>query len=149
MPGPETIPDIAAEPLPLSVSVSPVGKPEAVIAGVGVPDAATAKPNSNPDMAFADDVERIAGRLPYTYWSAAEDGDVPPGVVTVTLTVPDPAGAVAVISVAETTDTPVAAAVPKLTVAPATNPVPVTVTMVPPAVTPPIGLSPVTAGTAS
>jgi hypothetical protein len=58
---------------------------------------------------------------------------VPPGVVTSTLTdVPVvPAGEVAVIDVAELTVTPVAALVPKETVEPLTNPVPVMVTVVP------------------
>ena len=41
-------------------------------------------------------------------WSAADVADVPPGVVTVTSTVPVPAGEVAVIEVAELTVTPVA-----------------------------------------
>ena len=41
-------------------------------------------------------------------WSAAEVAEVPPAVVTVTSTVPAPAGAVAVIEVAELTVKPVA-----------------------------------------
>ena len=50
------------------------------------------------------------------------------------------------IEVAELTVTPVAAAEPKLTVEPATKPVPVIVTDVPPAATPEVGLTAVTAG---
>ena len=41
-------------------------------------------------------------------WSAGEVAEVPPGVVTVTSTVPLPAGEVAVIEVAESTVTLVA-----------------------------------------
>src|SRR5262249_48024505 len=58
-------------------------------------------------------------------------------LVTVTFTAPAAcAGVVAVILAPLTTVTPVAAAPPMLTVAPATNPVPLIVTSVPPAVVP-------------
>jgi hypothetical protein len=69
--------------------------------------------------------------------------------VTVTSTVPVPAGAVAVIDVAELTVAVVAETNPKSTVAPATKPLPVTTTDVPPAVGPAPGLTAVTAGTAA
>jgi hypothetical protein len=63
--------------------------------------------------------------------------------VTVTLTAPaEPAGVVAVIWVELTTVTAVAAALPKVTVAPARKPVPVRVTAVPPAVEPLAGEMP-------
>ena len=77
--------------------------------------------------------------------------EVPPAVVAVTLTVPtDPAGAVAVMEVAELTTTLAAALAPKLTaVDPLTNPVPVRVTTVPPATGPLVGLRPVTVGAAT
>jgi hypothetical protein len=69
---------------------------------------------------------------------------LPPGVVTVTLTDPVPAGLVTVICVLESAVTfPVAP--PKLTVAPPRL-VPVIVTAVPPAVVPLDGDNPVTAG---
>ena len=49
-------------------------------------------------------------------WSAEPVAEVPPGVVTVTSTVPAlPAGEVAVIEVAELTVKPVPAAAPNLT----------------------------------
>ena len=57
-----------------------------------------------------------------------------------------PAGVVAVIDVALTTDTPVADTPPTVTVAPETNPVPVIVTAVPPAKGPPVGLTDATVG---
>ena len=76
-------------------------------------------------------------------------GEVPLGVVTVTSTVPVPAGDVAVIEVALLTTTPLAALVPNLTVAPVRNPVPVMVTLVPPAVGPALGLTALTVGAAS
>lgn len=83
-------------------------------------------------------------------WSAELVDDVAPPTVTVTSTTPAFAlGDVAVHEVAEEHDTPVAAAEPKSTVvAPddVENPVPVTVTVVPPAVEPDDGDTPVTVG---
>ena len=73
------------------------------------------------------------------YWSAALVALLPPGVVTVTSTVPTvPAGAVAVI-VVELVTVKVAAAVPKSTAVAPVKPVPVTVTVVPPALVPELG----------
>ena len=70
-----------------------------------------------------------------------------PLLVTVTVTAPAlPAGVVAVMLVLLTTVTFVAAAVPKVTVAPAAKFVPVMVTPVPPAVEPLFGLTLVTVG---
>ena len=71
---------------------------------------------------------------------------VPPEVVTVRFTVPEPAGEVAVSEVIELTVTAVAAVPPKLTVAPVTKFVPVTVTEVPPAIEPVFGLTEETVG---
>src|SRR5579884_575521 len=65
---------------------------------------------------------------------------VPPGPVTVTSTVPLPAGAVAVIDVEPLTVTPVAAVAPNLTVSMVVKFDPVTVTLVPPATGPLVGL---------
>ncbi|HEX9040945.1 MAG TPA: hypothetical protein VF838_07930, partial [Trebonia sp.] len=79
-------------------------------------------------------------------WSAELVALVPPGPVTVTSTVPDPAGDVTVIDVAETTLTPVPALAPNDTVSPAAKPVPLIVTTVPPAAGPLTGESPLTAG---
>jgi hypothetical protein len=67
--------------------------------------------------------------------------------LTVTLTVPgEPAGVVAVIWVELTTVTAVAAALPKVTVAPDAKPVPVRVTALPPAVEPLAGEMPLRVG---
>ena len=75
---------------------------------------------------------------------------VPTGVVTVTSAMPDPAGEVTLREVGELTLTPVPALAPKLTVvAPATKPVPVTLTEVLPPATPVTGLTAVTVGTAA
>ena len=72
---------------------------------------------------------------------------VPPGVVTVTLTVPaDSAGDAAVIDVEELTVTAVAVTVPNITVADDVKPVPVMITDVPPLVEPLVGLIAVTVG---
>jgi hypothetical protein len=79
----------------------------------------------------------------YVYWSAALVALVPPGVVTVTSTVPVPVGAVAVIVVAFVT-AKVAAEVPKFTALAPLKPVPVIETDVP--FGPEIGLTPVTMG---
>ena len=72
--------------------------------------------------------------------------DVPPAVVTVTSTVPVPAGLVAVIVVPLTTVTPVAAEVPKFTAVALPKSVPEMVTDVPPDGGPKLGKIPVTAG---
>ena len=72
--------------------------------------------------------------------------EVPFGVVTVTLTVPVPAGEMAVTEVALLTTTPVAAAVPNLTPVAPVRLVPVMVTEVPPACGPEVGLIEVTVG---
>ena len=79
-------------------------------------------------------------------WSAWVAGEVPAEVVTVTSTVPVPAGLVAVSSVGETKPTSAAAFGPKCTPAPAVNPVPEILTRVLPAAGPLPGLTPVTAG---
>ena len=70
---------------------------------------------------------------------------VPPGVVTDTLTEPLPAGEVAVSEVVVTLEK-VAVVVPKCTAVTPIRLVPVTVTEVPPAAGPPVGLIPVTVG---
>ena len=69
-------------------------------------------------------------------------------MVTVTATVPVPAGELAVIDVAELTVTEPAAVPPNLTVSPDAKPVPVIVTLVPPAVGPLVGAMPDTVGAA-
>jgi hypothetical protein len=79
-------------------------------------------------------------------WSAVLVALVPPEVVTVRFTVPEPAGEVAVSEVIELSVTAVAAVAPKLTVTPVTKFVPVTVTVVPPAAGPEVGLRELTVG---
>ena len=81
-------------------------------------------------------------------WSADEEGLVPPGVVTVTSTVPAaPAGEVAVQVVVDEHDTAVAAVAAKAAVVePTTKPVPLKVTTVPPARGPTLGATVVTVG---
>ena len=79
--------------------------------------------------------------------SAGEVTEVPPGVVTVTSTVPAlPAGAVAVTEVADLTVNEAAAVAPKLTAEALVRLVPVMVTVVPPAVGPALGLTEVSVG---
>ena len=80
-------------------------------------------------------------------WSAGDVALVPPGVVTVISTVPAPAGEVAVIFVAESTVKLEALIIPNLTTVAPENPVPLTVTEVPPTSCPAAGAMLVTAGT--
>jgi hypothetical protein len=81
-------------------------------------------------------------------WSAELVALVPPGVVTVTSTVPVPEGAVALMLVALLTVKLEAAVVPNLTALAPVNPVPVIATGVLPVFGPELGLTPVTAGAA-
>src|SRR5271165_4855437 len=83
-----------------------------------------------------------AGGIVYVNWSAGPVALVPPTVVTVTSTVPVPAGLVAVIWVALTTENVVAAVAPKCTALDPVKLVPVMVTTVPPAVGPWLGARP-------
>ena len=71
---------------------------------------------------------------------------VPFGVDTVTSTVPLPAGATAVQMASEGQDTPVAGVEPNVTVESTVNPLPVIVTVLPPAAEPAVGLIRVTEG---
>ncbi len=81
------------------------------------------------------------------YWSALEVAEVPPFVVTVMFTVPEPAGLVAVICVLES-DLIEPPAPPKLTPVAPDRFFPVIVTEVPPPVGPLDGETPVTTGAA-
>ena len=81
-------------------------------------------------------------------WSAELVALVPPGVVTVTSTVPLPAGEVTVIWVSELT-VGVAEVLPKWTTVAPVKLVPVIVTMVPPDAGPEPGEIPVTVGAAT
>ena len=78
------------------------------------------------------------------YWSAAEVALVPAGVVTVTSTVPVPAGAVTWIVVSDDTENSAAEVVPNETAVAPAKPLPVMVASVPPSVEPVVGLRPVT-----
>ena len=80
--------------------------------------------------------------------SAGDVADVPPGVVTVTSTGPaeEPAGLGTVIEVSLLTVYEAAGVPPKLTAVAPVNPVPVTVTLVPPSIVPIDGEMPVTVG---
>ena len=82
----------------------------------------------------------------YVYSSAAEVALVPPGVLTVTCTVPEPAGEVAVIFVADSASSEVALVEPNSTSLAPVRFVPVIVTVVPPAAGPLVGSTLVTVG---
>ena len=77
--------------------------------------------------------------------SAAVTAEVPAGVVTVMPTVPFPGGLTTVICVPDSAVI-IPAALPKLTPVAPDRPVPVIVTLVPPAVLPLAGETPETAG---
>jgi hypothetical protein len=113
----------------------------------------------NPVPVMATVVPPVAGPDPgliavtvggvYANWSFPPVADVWPPTVTVTFTLPQPAGAVAEQALEVEHFTPVAAFDPNwTTVPPATveNPAPVMVTFVPPAADPAAGLIPLTVG---
>ena len=83
-----------------------------------------------------------AGRYP----KVPADVPVPFGVVTLTVTAPAPAGATAVICVAELTVKLVALMPPNCTAVAPVKPVPVMMTLVPPAAGPDVGARPVIVG---
>jgi hypothetical protein len=95
--------------------------------------------------------EETAVTATYVNWSADDVAEVPPGVVTVMSSVAAPAlaGAAAVIELAESTVTELAGVDPNATAEPLVKPVPVIVTLVPPAVGPLDGLTSVTVGAES
>jgi hypothetical protein len=95
-------------------------------------------PIDGPELATAPDTK---GKVPYVNRSAGKVLDVTPAAVTVTSTVPAAsAGEMTVQVVLDEQLTAVPAVPPKLTVvAPGTNPVPVTVTTVPPPIGPELG----------
>ena len=72
---------------------------------------------------------------------------MPPGLITVMSTVPEPAGLVATISVSERTLKDAGSPAPKSTEVARLKPLPVMVTLVPPAAGPADGDTPETAGT--
>ena len=125
--------------VPKSTAVAPVN-PVPVIVTV-VP------PASGPDVGLKP-VTLGAVTAVYVNWSAGDVAEVPPGVTTVTSTVPVPAGLSAVIEVSLTTVTLVAGVAPKSTAVAPVKPVPVIVTGVPPASVPLVGLKAVTVGAA-
>ena len=79
-------------------------------------------------------------------WSDELVDEVPPAVVTVTWTVPEACGGAIAMSVVADFTWKLAGSVPNLTAVAAVRLVPVMVTTVPPAVLPPVRLSPVTVG---
>jgi len=100
-------------------------------------------PAAGPDVG---EIEVTVGAATWVNWSAADVGDVPLGLVTVTSTVPVPAGEVAVIEVAELTVKLVALIAPNFTAVAPVKLVPVRVTVVPPAVGPDVGEIALTVG---
>ena len=86
----------------------------------------------------------------YANLSKADAADVPPGVVTVTSTMPVPAGLSTVIDVSPRTVKLVAGvSLPNSTEVAPSNPRPVIVTIVPPVAGPPAGFTPLTVGAAT
>jgi hypothetical protein len=126
---------LLAATVPKSTSVAPVNPVPVIVTDV--------PPDVDPDLGL---MPVTAGGATYVNWSADEVAEVPPGVTTVTSTVPAvPAGLVAVICVSVSLLI-FAVTLPKSTpVAPARF-VPVIVTAVPPEVDPDVGLRLVTVG---
>ncbi len=79
-------------------------------------------------------------------WSAVTNGEVPLGVTTVTSTVPEPAGETAVALESLFTAMVVAAEEPNMMAVAPVKPVPLRLTVVPPAAGPEVGLMAVTLG---
>jgi hypothetical protein len=130
-----TVNEVAAV-LPKLTAVAPVSPLPAMVT--------TVPPASGPAMG---EISLTTGATVYVKWSAELVAELPPGVVTVTSTVPaSPAGEVAVMLVSLTTVPPVAAALPKLTAVAPVNPLPAMVTTVPPTSGPAVGEIPVTTG---
>jgi hypothetical protein len=98
---------------------------------------------------LAGETDVTVGDPVYVNSSSTVVALVPPAVVTVTATVPEPTGLVAVICVELSTVNVVAAEAPKLTTVAFVKSVPVIVTDVPPESGPPLGLTPVTVGAAT
>ncbi len=80
------------------------------------------------------------------YWSAELVALVPPGVVTVTSTVPTEAGGELAVIVVELVTVKVAAWLPNSTALAPNRLLPVMLTVVPPMVKPPVGVTAVTVG---
>src|SRR5665213_2262560 len=91
----------------------------------------------------------IVGAATQVNTSAGDVVEVPPTVVTVRSPVPVPAGAVAVTWVSDTTVNVVAGIEPNVTAVTPVKPEPVTVTLVPPAMGPLVGLIAVIVGAAT
>ncbi|CAB4889575.1 unannotated protein [freshwater metagenome] len=140
-----------------ATAVTDVADTNVTVALVAAPNFTVVPPETNPVPVIVTTVPPATGPLvglnsvtvgAATYVNDTALVDVPFVVVAVTCAAPAvPAGAVAVMEVAETKVTLVAAFAPNFTVvAPDTNPVPVIVTTVPPAAVPLVGLSAVTVG---
>src|SRR5450830_673706 len=102
-------------------------------------------PAAGPDVG---EILLTVGAATYVNWSAALVALVPPPVVTLTSTVPEPAGAVAVICVALLKVKLLAAVPPKVTAVTPAKFVPVMVTLVPPVAGPDVGEMLLTVGAA-
>ena len=131
---------LVAAVVPKSTTVAPV-KPVPVTVTLCAPASVPLVGLTAVTVGAATKVNSSAGAL---------TAEMPPGAVTVMLTVAaDTAGLVTVIWVALTTSTPVPSVVPKSTAVAPVKAVPVTVTLVPPAVGPELGLTAVTVGAAA
>jgi hypothetical protein len=113
----------------------------------------TDPPTAGATVLAASEIEYVPLETRYVNSSAALAALAPPGLLTVTSTVPPtswafPAGATAVIDVAEATVTADAALPPNETVSPAAKPDPEIVTAVPPDAGPDAGETPPTTGAA-
>jgi hypothetical protein len=127
-----TIVNVVTAVVPKSTALAPVNP---------VPVMVTAVPPAGGPV--AGETEVTVGQ--YVNWSDVLVAVVPAGDVTVTSTVPVPAGETAVIFVSLLTVNDVAAVVPNSTVVAPVKPLPRTVTLVPPDGEPEVGLMLVTA----
>jgi hypothetical protein len=133
----ETTVKEAAAVVPKWTDVAPVKVAPVIVTGV--------PPAVGPDVG---ETALTVGSAANLKWSAGEMAEVPPGVVTVTSTVPAAwAGEVVVILLLETTVKETAAVVPKCTAVAPVKWTPVIVARVPPEIGPEVGETAWTAGT--
>jgi hypothetical protein len=106
----------------------------------------TVPPADGPELGVREVTTGRLGGAAYVKRSVALVAEVPPGAITVTSTMPLPAGLTALIEVGERIWKLAADAVPNVTAVVPAKPVPVIVTAVPPAAGPPVGVNDVTTG---
>jgi len=141
---------IHLKPWPIPVNAKAPEGDETGLAVVGttvvVIDEAVVDVDPAPDVNVVDVVEVVDSEVVNVKVSAVPVAEVPIPLVTVTSTAPAACAGEAAMIVVSLVTVNSAVTMPKSTAVAPVNPVPVTVTDVPPAVDPEVGLTPVTVG---